>query len=272
MSFSDDPNFTYDFLAQRFTGKNINREESPSEYDRHPGDQYRNHGQNLMLVTAIEVVEQQKQFSGAASEEFARAFKARTSKIVEALKAKEERRNNLPPQLPPPLQELKLRSFSHKNSDRRKMTGTEAAITAEADTARAQRKAEKELEIKRKYEAELAALREDSSTPPLPQSRSPTSDPLPPALSESQVHMTNIDSPIHISSSDSESSDDFSIRSLPAPRQSGRTKKPTRKLESQKRRDAEQAAQEPKPKKRKKSKMIVVTSQLKELLGSDIEF
>ncbi len=47
-----------------------------------------------MLDTAIEVVEQQKQFSRAAAEEFARAFKAQTGKIVEALKAKEERRNN----------------------------------------------------------------------------------------------------------------------------------------------------------------------------------
>lgn len=34
------------------------------------------------------------------------------------------------------------------------MTGTAAAIAAEADTARAQRKARKELEIKHKYEAE----------------------------------------------------------------------------------------------------------------------
>ncbi len=55
-----------------------------------------------MLDTAIEVVEKQKQFSGAAAEEFAQAFKAQTGKIVEDLKVKEERRNNLPPQLPPP--------------------------------------------------------------------------------------------------------------------------------------------------------------------------
>ena len=88
-----------------------------------------------MLDTAIEVVEQQKQFSGAAVEEFARAFKAETKKIVEALKAKKERQNNLPSQLPPTLQELKLRSFPHKNSGRRKITGKEAAIVAKADTA-----------------------------------------------------------------------------------------------------------------------------------------
>ena len=61
------------------------------------------------------------------------------------------------------------------------MTGTEAAVATEADTARAQRKAKKELEIKQKCEVELAALRDDSSTSLLPQSRLPTSDSLPPA-------------------------------------------------------------------------------------------
>ncbi len=50
-----------------------------------------------MLNTAIEVVKQQKQFSGAVAENFAQALKAQISKIEEALKAKEERRINLPP-------------------------------------------------------------------------------------------------------------------------------------------------------------------------------
>lgn len=49
---------------------------------------------------------------------------------------------------------------------------------------------------------------------------------------------------------------------------------PTRKVESQKTQEAEQVAQGPEPKKRKirKSKVVDVTSQLKERLGSDIEF
>lgn len=89
-------------------------------------------------------MEQQKRFSGTAAEEFAQAFKAQTGKIVEALKSKEERRNNLPLQLPAPLQEPRLRNSPFKS----KMTGTEAAVAAEADTARAQRKARKQLEIK----------------------------------------------------------------------------------------------------------------------------
>ncbi len=129
------------------------------------------------------------------------------------------------------------------------MIGTKAAVAAEADTARAQRKAKKEIEIKQKYEAELATLRHDSSTPPLPQSRLPTSNPILPASSESQVCIKNICLPIHISSSDSESSDDVFIQSSPATRQSGRVRKPKRKLESPKRRDAEQTTQGPKPKK-----------------------
>lgn len=159
-----------------------------------------------MLDTAIEVVEQQKQFSGTAAEEFPQAFKAQTGKIVEDLKAKKERRNNIPPQLPAPLQEPRLRNFPSKNNGRRKMTGTEAAVAAEADTARAPCKARKELEIKHKYEAELAALREKYSTPSLPQSRSATPDSCLPAFSESRVRMTNTNTTIHISS-DSKSSE-----------------------------------------------------------------
>lgn len=186
---------------------------------------------------------------------------------MDALKAKEKRKNSLPSQFPPPLQEPKLCSFTHKNSGRRKTTGIEAAVAAEADTARAQCKAKKELEIKQNYEAELAAHCKDSPTHPLPQS-----DSLLPASSDSQVRITNIDSPIHISPSDSESSNNVSVQSFPATRQYGRTRKPTRKLESQKIRDAEQVVQGSKPKKRKKSKTIVVPSQLKELSGSDIEF
>lgn len=47
------------------------------------------------------------------------------------------------------------------------MTGTKAAIVAEADRIRASRKAKKEQEIGEKYEAELAALRTDFSSPHL---------------------------------------------------------------------------------------------------------
>lgn len=135
---------------------------------------------------------------------------------MDALKAKEKRKNSLPSRFPPPLQEPKLRSFTPKNSGRRKTTGIEAAIAAEADTAWARCKAEKELEIKQNYEAELAALCKDSSTLPLPQSRLPTSDSLLPALSDSQVRITNIDSLIHISPSDSESSNNVSVQSFAA--------------------------------------------------------
>ena len=55
----------------------------------------------------------------------------------------------------------------------------------------------------------------------------------------------------------------------PTPRQSRRTRKPTKKLEPQKRREAKEES-EPKRQKIRKSKFDV-TSQLKEYLGSDIE-
>lgn len=97
-------------------------------------------------------MEQQKQFSGTAAEEFAYAFKAQTGKIVEALKAKEERRNNLPPQLPAPLQEPRLRNVPSKS----KMTGAEAVVAAGADTTRAQRKARRSLKSSRNMNLHFA--------------------------------------------------------------------------------------------------------------------
>lgn len=56
------------------------------------------------------------------------------------------------------------------------MTGTEAAVAAQFDTARARRKDEKELKTKRKDEAQLAALHEKSLSPPLRRSRLPRPD------------------------------------------------------------------------------------------------
>ena len=104
-----------------------------------------------MLSIALQVVEKQKEFTGAAAEEFARVFTTQTSKLVEAVKAREEWHKVLPPQLPPPL------NFLNKNRESRKMTGTEAAVAAEADRTRASRKAKKEQEIREKYEAELGS-------------------------------------------------------------------------------------------------------------------
>ncbi len=193
-------------------------------------------------------MEQQKQFFDAALEDFARVFKTQTNKIVEALKTKEEKWNNLPLQLLLPLQKLKLGSFCPKISGRHKMTGTETAIETETNSAWTQQKTEKVLKIKRKYKVELTALRKDSSTTLLPQFWFSTLFPLLPALSELQIRMTNINSSIHIFSFDLESSEDFSIQFLPAPCQSDCTKTLACKLESQKNQDAEQAAQETKSK------------------------
>lgn len=133
------------------------------------------------------------------------------------------------------------------------MTGVEAPVAAEADTGQARCKGEKEFEIKEKYKAELAAL---PSFPPLPESRLPTPNSLLPAFSESQVRLTNINTSIHVSSSNLESSQDqpnrlsqnrvttnSPVQTSPAPRHSGCTKKLTQKVEYQKRREAKQAAQ-----------------------------
>lgn len=120
----------------------------------------------MMLNSALQAVEKQKEFTGRAAEDFASAFTKQTAKLVEVVKAREERQKAMPPQLPAPLNEPKLRSFPNKNGTSRKMTGTEAAVAAEADKLRANRRGAKELQIRGKYEAELAALNAEYSSPP----------------------------------------------------------------------------------------------------------
>ena len=173
----------------------------------------------------------------------------------------------------------------------RKMTGTEAAVAAEADEVRACRRAKKELEIKAKYEAELAAL-DANSSPPQPRSlyRLLSDTPLEyPVLSQPKASYTTGQALVVVVSSDSDSDTSSQISDVvgeegvsapknsslrspsPTSRQSGRIRKPTRKIESQRRRAAE-GESEPKKKKIRKTKSVDVTSQLKELFGSHIEF
>ena len=103
-----------------------------------------------MLSTAFQSVEKQKEFTGAAAEKFARVFTTQTSKLVEAVKLQEKRHKVLPPQLPPMLKKPKLCSFTKKNGESRKITGTEAAVAAEVDRTRASRKVKKKIKDLRK--------------------------------------------------------------------------------------------------------------------------
>lgn len=150
------------------------------------------------------------------------------------------------------------------------MTAREAAEAAEADKMRKQRREKKEKEIKQRYEAELAALNADNS-------ESYTPKPSTQALSPTLVLGSQKEQPIRLSSSPPPSPD----CSLPAvssssegeamldqPRQSGRVKKPSRKIESQLRREAEERGMEEKRPKIRKSK-FQKAPQLRDFLGSD---
>ena len=295
MSYSLDPAFAYPSLHGTAQPRSTPTTDSFQEmslpnYERHAGNRYRNHGQNMMLNSALQAVEKQKEFTGRAAKDFASAFTKQTAKLVEVVKAREERQKAMPPQLPAPLNEPKLRSFPNKNGTSRKMTGTEAAVAAEADKSRANCRAAKELQIREKYEAELAALNaEYSSPPPRTSSSSQLDTPLDPDNPQPQPEFPRSYTPVQMISSDSDSgqesyhsghshlNQDYSAQPRkssqvisPAPRQSGRSRKPTKKIESQQRREAEE---ETKPKKRKIHKSKVdVTSQLKELLGSEFDF
>lgn len=63
-----------------------------------------------MLNVALQAVKKQREFSGAATEKFARTFK--TQKAIEA---REDKRKILLPQLPLLLKKPKLRSFPNNN-------------------------------------------------------------------------------------------------------------------------------------------------------------
>lgn len=125
---------------------------------RYSGNQYRNHGRNMMLRAAVDAVNQQKKLDGPAAEEFARTFEKHTAKLATAARLQADNQKQLPSVLPVPLTELNLRSFSKNTKSKRKMTGREAAEAVEADKTRKQQKLQKEKEIKQRYQAELATL------------------------------------------------------------------------------------------------------------------
>ncbi len=166
LSYFHDQKFTYLFLANATANPSATSEVEPFQeitltrtgYGRQVSDQYRNLGQNLMLIVALQAVEKQKEFSGATVKKFAHTFGVQTAKIVEAVKSQKEKRKILPPQLLLPLKDSKIQSFPNKNSMAQNMTGTKAGVVAEEDEVRARRKAKKELEIQTKYEAELVVL------------------------------------------------------------------------------------------------------------------
>ncbi len=295
MSYSLAQDFTYAILPNATTNSPAALEPdlpqevtiTEAQYERHKGDQYRNHGQKLTLKVALEAAEKQKEFSGAAAEEFARIFKTQTAKIVDAVEARKKKRKTLLPQLPLPLKESKLRSFSSKNGIARKMTGTEAAIAAEKDKAKARRKAEKQLEIKAKYEAELTALDADSSPPQLKPlfSLPSTTPPRYPVFSQSETSHSTQQAPVLVISSDSDSdsnsevSDRVEQKSLSASKNHSLSPSPTPRvsleIENQREkynRKEDAPRRKPKKKKIRKAKLVDATSQLKELQGQTSSF
>ena len=124
MSYSLDPAFIYPSLHGTAQPSSTPITDSFQEmplpnYEKHAGDRYRNHGQNMMLNSALQAAEKQKEFTGRAADGFASTFTKQTAKLVEVVKAREERQKAMPPQLPAPLNEPKLRSFPNKNGTSR---------------------------------------------------------------------------------------------------------------------------------------------------------
>lgn len=225
----------------------------------------------MMMRAAVNAVNQRKELEGQAAEEFSCTFEKHTVRLAAAAKLQADNQKSLPPQLPTPLSEPNFRLFPNSNSNKRKMTAREAAEAAKGDKVRKQRREQKEKEIKQRYKAELAALNAEDPESFTPK---PLRQVLPPML----VHGSQKELPIRLSSSPPPVPD----RSSPAapspseceildqPRQSGRVKKPTRKIESQLRREAKERGIEEKKPKIRKSKFQKVP-QLKDFLGSDFK-
>lgn len=83
ITYSHDLKFTYAFLPNATINPSAISEidlsheiqSMEAEYERYAGDLYRNHGQNLMLNVALQAIEKQKEFFGAAAKEYAQTFR-----------------------------------------------------------------------------------------------------------------------------------------------------------------------------------------------------
>ena len=189
-----------------------------------------------MLKSALDMLEQQKELRGENALEFACVSQEKTITLAGTANTLTEKKKNFSTYLPKPLKEPEFRSFPGANIKKRKMTGEEAALAAEANKLRHKQKLKKALESKEKYKAELVAM-EASQKSLL-------------SLHESLLLLSNQSSSQQLrqvpnslmnisaspSSTDSEN-DNLSVAS-PKIRKSGQVRKFTKKAESESRRNA----------------------------------
>ena len=243
MSFTEDPNITYlqtkisstlpiCLSKNSVTGHDLIDLSTPPKATLFENiyivDKYRNHGQNLMLKSALGGTT--KELRGENAKEFARVFQKQTLTLAGIAKTLAQKKREIPTCLPEPLKEPEFRSFPGANGKKRKITGAEAALAAEADKLLHEQKSKKALELKEKYEAELVAL-EASRTSALSFHESL----LPPGSQSSSQQPRQVpDSPMNISTSPSSADSESDNLSGASPKihKSGRARKLTKRAES----------------------------------------
>ncbi|MCJ1356299.1 MAG: hypothetical protein MMC33_006293 [Icmadophila ericetorum] len=114
--------------------------------DRHAGDEFRNHGQNLIMTTAIPAIEEQGKLDGPQAKAFAQAFQKATDHITATAIERE---------LPATLKTTKVKVFPNSHRRRQRgMTGREIQGAKEADERRAIHTAAHEAQMERRYQEE----------------------------------------------------------------------------------------------------------------------
>ncbi|MCJ1351082.1 MAG: hypothetical protein MMC33_001064 [Icmadophila ericetorum] len=83
--------------------------------DRHAGDIFRNHGQNLMMTTAIAAIEEQGKLNGPQAEASAQAFKKATDHITATATERGEHLEQIPLELPATLKTTKVKEFPNSH-------------------------------------------------------------------------------------------------------------------------------------------------------------
>ena len=83
--------------------------------DRHASDKFRNHGQNLMMTTAIAAIEEQGKLNGPQAEAFAQAFQKATDHITATATERGEHLEQIPLELPATLKTTKVKEFPNSH-------------------------------------------------------------------------------------------------------------------------------------------------------------
>jgi hypothetical protein len=138
--------------------------EDPSS--RYSGDVYYNHGQNLIMRTALEAVAKQKSLKGPDAEKYSSVFQAQVQKLNQIMDQEAERSTTIPSVLPDALKSNKnLRPFANTNSRGRAMTGREAAEAGEKTKEKKRKRIEKERIADDKAKAKREKLKATNKRP-----------------------------------------------------------------------------------------------------------